>query len=90
MSNGQIGAHTTPIYVTVGDDPHWNREEAPRLVEKRLRSLNEVEQLLDTAGEGIGDGRQGNWENATALRQGAEELRSAISEARHVYRQLIQ
>lgn len=90
MSDGQIGAHTTPIYVTVGDDPHWNREEAPRLVEKRLRSLNEVEQLLDAAGEGIGDGRQGNWENVTAFRQGAEELRSAISEARQVYRQLIQ
>ncbi len=89
ISDGKIGAHTTPVYVTVDDDPHWNRELAPKLVENRLRSLNEVEQLLDAAGEGIGDGRQGNWENEAAFRQGADELRSTVNEARQVYRQLL-
>ena len=89
ISDGQIGAHTTPIYVTVDGDPHWNRELAPRLVENRFRSLNEVEQLIDASGEGIGDGRQGNWENETAFRQGMEELRTTIAEAREVYRQLL-
>ena len=88
-SNGQIGAHTTPVYVTVGGDRHVNREEAPRLIENRLRSLDEVEQLIDAGGEGIGDGRQGKGENETAFRQGAQELSTAINEARQVYRQLL-
>ena len=89
VSNGQIGAHTTPIYITVDGDPHWNREEAHKLIGNRLLSLNEVEQLLDAAGEGIGDGRQGNWENEAAFRQSAQELRTAVNEARQVYRQLL-
>ena len=89
VSNGKIGAHTTPVYVTVDGDPHWNLELAPRLIENRFRSLNEVEQLIDAAGEGIGDGRQGNWENETAFRQGMQELRATIAEAREVYRQLL-
>jgi hypothetical protein len=88
VSDGQVGAHTTPVYVSAGGDRHWNRAEAATLVKKRLRSLNEVEQLLDAAGEGIGDGRQGNWESVSAFQQGATELKSAVNEARRVYRQL--
>lgn len=88
-SNGQIGAHTTPIYVTVDGNPPMNRELAPKLIANRLQSLKEVEQLIDAGGKGIGDGRQGNWENEVAFRQGADELRATINEAREVYRQLL-
>jgi hypothetical protein len=88
ISDGQIGAHTTPIYISAGGDRHWSATAAATLVKKRLQSLSEVEQILAAAGEGIGDGRQGNWENVSAFRQGAAELKAAIDEARRVYQQL--
>jgi hypothetical protein len=87
-SEDRIGAHTTPVYVAVGNDRHWDRDQVAALAEKRLRGLGEVEALLDAAGEGIGDGRQGNWENVAAFRAGASELRSALAEAREVYQEL--
>jgi hypothetical protein len=88
MSNGLVGAHTTPVYVSVGGDRHGNPAEVATLVKKRLASLSEVEQLVEAAGEGMGDGHQGNWENVSAFRQGVAELQSAINEARRVYQQL--
>ena len=83
------GAHTTPVYVTVAKKRHWNLSEAPALLDKRLRTLDEMDRLIDTGGDDIGPGsHSGAWENREAFRRGGEELREMVREARTVYLEL--
>ena len=49
----RTSAHTTPIYVRVGDERTWNREKAGSLLEKRLRILDELERVIDSDPEAI-------------------------------------
>jgi hypothetical protein len=83
-----IGAHTTPVYVTVDRKRHWNRDQVPALLEQRLRVLDDVDKLIADNGAGIGPGVRGTWENADSFRRGTARMREAVQEAREAYRQL--
>jgi hypothetical protein len=83
------GAHTTPVYVVVEGRRHWNAAEAPVLLEKRLRTLDEIEKIIDENGAAVNQARRDpEWENVEAFRRGSQELRGMIAEARSVYDRL--
>ena len=46
--NGAV-AHTSPVYVMAGGEKFWNLKELPRLVEKRLKALEYIEERLEDA-----------------------------------------
>jgi hypothetical protein len=43
------GAHTTPIYLTRDSQRTWNFDQVPALIDRRVRDLDEIEQLVDRA-----------------------------------------
>jgi hypothetical protein len=79
------GAHTTPVYITVDGQRHWNRAAAPELIATRLGKLDEIEQLLEG---GIRRGERIQWEAEAAFQRDGERLRAQISQARAAYRKL--
>lgn len=80
-----VGAHTTPVYVTVDGKRHWNLALVPGLLDKRLRTLDDIDRLIAQKGEGIFPARAPEWENPEAFRRGSAELHQMVQEAREVY-----
>jgi len=84
-----IGAHSTPVYVVVDGKRHWNTLEAANLLEKRIRTLDEMEKIIAKNGAAVNQARRDpEWENVQAFRLGSNELRGMIAEARAVYDRL--
>jgi hypothetical protein len=83
-------AHTTPVYLTIDGKRHWNISEAPALLEKRLQTLDELDQLIDKNWNVIPQGHEAEWENRETFRRGAEEMRGMVREAREAYLKLRQ
>lgn len=83
-----VGAHTTPVYVTVDGKRHWKSDAVPALLDKCSKTLDEVDALIDQKGANIGPNRDSMWENADSFRAGAEELRRQVEEARQAYGRL--
>jgi hypothetical protein len=80
------GAHTTPVYVVVDGRRHWNTSVAADLLEKRKRTLDEIEKIVAENGAAVNQARRDpEWENVEAFRLGSRELRGMIAEARSVY-----
>lgn len=50
--------HTTPVYVTVGEDWHGDRQSVPSLVDKQLAVLHEIEHMLADAQTAASDQRR--------------------------------
>lgn len=82
------GAHTTPIYVTVDNQRHWLENAVPALLDARLKTLDEIDKLIDQRGANIKPNRAPVWENADSFRRGEEQLRRDVREARTVYENL--
>jgi hypothetical protein len=83
-------AHTTPVYITVDGKRHWKPSEVPALLDKRLATLDELDQLIAKNWESIPQGHEAEWENRETFRQGAGEMRKMVREARDVYLKLRQ
>jgi hypothetical protein len=83
-----VSAHTTPVYITVGGERHWNRARVPALLTKRLQTLDEIDMLIGRKGEGIVPAHAPEWENPDAFRRGSEELHQMVQEAREAYLRL--
>ncbi len=84
------GAHTSPVYVTVERQRHWNLAKVPALLEKREQQIKEVESLIDHPDQFLPPGHRQNWEHADKLRRSSDGLRQSIKEARAIYQQLNQ
>jgi len=48
MADDGSAAHTTPIYLSRPSLRFWDYQQVPDLIDQRLHSLNEVEQLIDS------------------------------------------
>ncbi|MCC7499359.1 MAG: CehA/McbA family metallohydrolase [Bryobacterales bacterium] len=81
------GAHTSPIYVHVGDEPTWKRESVPELIETRMRQLDDMEALTH---QQIGSGGEGNWNNPESFKTQIPALLERIRIARGIYRQMLE
>ena len=81
------GAHTSPIYVRVGDQPFWKREAVPELIQTRLSQLQDVETL---AKQGVPPGGEGLWNNPEGFRKQAPALLERVEEARKIYREMLE
>jgi hypothetical protein len=82
------GAHTSPVYVTVGGRRHWKVSDVPALLAKREKQLKEIEDLLAHPDEFLPPGRRQNWESQDELRRSGHEMQRTIKEAREVYGEL--
>jgi hypothetical protein len=80
--------HTTPVYITFKGRRHWRATAVSALLEKRFRTLDDIERLLDEEGRRIVSNRQPEWENVAAFRRGIPELRRMVREARMLYETL--
>jgi hypothetical protein len=79
-------AHTTPVYVIREPFRFWNFEKAPKLIEQRLSSLDEVEQLI------IDARTQSNAVRSpltSELIDQSADLLARVQEARMIYRDLM-
>jgi hypothetical protein len=80
------GAHTTPVYVKVGEERFWKRSQIGALIARRLEQLQEVRQLIR---EGIPDGHAGGWDNPATFHKVAAQLEKRVKEARAIYEGLL-
>lgn len=85
-------AHTTPVYVSIGDGWHGSRELAPKIARKQLRVLDEIErEVLVEAERKIAEGRRHpmDLQPLTNAAQ-ADAVRNRIAIARQHYADLLQ
>jgi hypothetical protein len=80
------GAHTTPVYVKIGEERFWKVSQVEILITKRLDELLEIEQLIR---EGIPIGHAGGWDNPATFRKDAAELEVRVQNARAIYQNLL-
>ena len=82
-----FGAHTSPIYVRVGEGRFWKLEKVEELIRIRMKQLDDVEELIR---EGIpAGGGPGNWSSPEVLRMNAGRLLERLTLARAVYQDLL-
>lgn len=81
------GAHTSPVYVHVGEEPTWKRDSVPDLIQTRMRQLDNLEQLTRTR---IHPGQQGGWNNPEGFRAQVPEIVKRIAAAREIYRRMLE
>jgi len=82
------GAIATPVYVEVDGRPAIDSENLPALVERRMQSLDAIEQWLRDGGRGMERGSPAGRESAAALRQSAAAIQSQLRLARDFYLKL--
>ncbi|MEM7235339.1 MAG: CehA/McbA family metallohydrolase [Planctomycetota bacterium] len=77
--NGAI-AHTTPVYLVVGDEPTWSREKGPRIIEKQLAAIKKIEREFGGRGDARSKGVIERLERAKAYYTKLEKaMRSTAS-----------
>ena len=83
-------AHTTPVYVSVGGDRHWNREAAPAIIKRQLEVLHEIEDMLAQSERLVASRTQlldrGSQINASQ----ADAVREQVAKTRAIYQQLLE
>jgi hypothetical protein len=79
------GAIATPVYVEVDGRPAIDSENLPALLERRMQSLDAVEQWLRDGGRGMERGGPAGRESAAALRQSSAAIQSDLRRARAFY-----
>lgn len=82
-------AHTTPVYVSVNGGRHWDLEQVPRLIEKQLARLDDIESALQESENAV---KRNNdpldyWNQLNASQAAAVRFR--INKARKVYADLL-
>jgi hypothetical protein len=80
------GAHTTPVYVKVAEERFWKLSQVESLIAKRLKQLQEVDQLIR---EGIPIGHAGGWDNPATFQRDAAQLEKRVQDARGIYEGLL-
>lgn len=81
-----FGAHTSPVYVHVGDSPFWKLEKVEEIIGIRLKQLDDLEELVR---QGIPTGGPGGWNRPELLRKNASGLMERLAVARSVYQDLL-
>lgn len=76
------GAHTSPVYVRVGDRPFWKLRAVPELIDTRLKQLRDIEELTK---QGVGAGNEGGWNNPEGFRKQVPQLLQRVQAARDIY-----
>jgi hypothetical protein len=84
------GAHSSPVYVTVDGQRHWNLSAVPELLAKREQQMKDIENLIDHPDRFLPPGHRQNWEHLDKFRRSSKELRQSIMEARAIYEKLNQ
>jgi len=82
------GAIATPVYVQVDGRPAIDSGNLPALIERRMHSLDAVEQWLRDGGRGMERGGPAGRESAAALRQSAAAIQADLHRAREFYLKL--
>ncbi len=80
-------AHTSPVYIRVGNRPFWKRSEVATLVARRQHDLDELEELI---GKILDPVHLGNWDSPETWQKDAPALRERIAQARSYYRDLLE
>jgi hypothetical protein len=80
------GAHTSPVYVRVAEEPFWKLRAVPALVQTRLDQLRDIE---DLAKQPIGTGGEGNWNNPEGFRKQIPQLMERVQIARKIYQDML-
>jgi len=83
-------AHSSPVYVIVDGGRHWKRSQARLLIQRRLRTLDEIEELIHRGRAAVGAGHVGSRENAEVFARQAPALRDAVRRARSEYHRLLE
>lgn len=82
-------AHTTPVYVSVGNHRHWSQEKAGELLRKQLAILDEIEAAVAESEAQVA--RHSDpldyWNQVNADQ--AEAVRSRTAKSREVYTRLL-
>ncbi len=87
-------AHTTPVYITVGDGSagkgwHGDSKDAARLARRQLAVLKEIEQMLVTAEERVARGHNPLDLGTRQMAEQADAVRERIERARSSYQAII-
>lgn len=83
-------AHTTPVYVVRPLFRFWDLEEVDRLIEKRMASLQEVEDMVKRYEQRIEDGEGRSDYGLTQFAKQGPELLKRVEDARTFYQNLQQ
>jgi hypothetical protein len=81
------GAHTTPVYIKVGGQRFWKRNQVETLIARRMANLAELDDLL---GQDIAGGKEGSYDSVAVWKQSAEDLRERVKSARAGYARLLE
>jgi hypothetical protein len=84
-ANGSA-AHTTPVYVTRPGQRHWNRAQAPGIIDRQLAVLDEIEQAVSDVEQTQRDGTLNRLDfERVRIAQQAVPLRDTITRSRALY-----
>lgn len=78
-------AHTTPIYVVRPPLRFWKHDEVPALLDRRLKSLTEIEELVASARARVESGGRDTDRAWRQLARQGEPLLERVAEARRLY-----
>lgn len=81
-----FGAHTSPVYVQIGEGRFWKLEKVEELISIRMKQLDEIEELTR---EGTPAGGPGNWNRPEVLRTNAGQLLERLALVRSAYQDLL-
>ena len=84
-ANGSA-AHTTPIYITRDGKPYWNPARAPKIIQRQLAVLDEIEAVVDDAVLAQREQRLAPldfW--SLRIAKGADKLRALTDQSRALY-----
>jgi hypothetical protein len=87
-ANGSA-AHTTPVYVTRPGQRHWNRAQAPGIIDRQLAVLDEIEKAVSDVEQTQRDGTLNRLDfERVRIAQQAAPLRETIARSRNRYEAL--
>lgn len=77
--NGAV-AHTTPVYVVVDDQPTWNAQLGPQIIDKQLKSMSKIQAEMEkeVAEKGKNERNQGVLERLEKARKFYADLRAKM------------
>ncbi len=81
-------AHTTPIYVIRPPLRFWKHGKVDELIDKRLKSLQEVDELITDYTQRVEEGKSNNNRAIQVLAALEDQLRERVVEARKIYNDL--
>ncbi len=83
-------AHTTPVYVTVNGSRHWDLKSVPKLIEKQLARLDDIESALQESENAVERNNDplDYWNQLNAGQ--ATAVRARLAKVRGVYAELLE